>query len=476
MPSSPVSATAPRRAFVVAAALLLTWAAWPADVAGEPPSATASQAATDVLAFLMGDDADLRQVALDRIRHGLRGEQFTTAVAEVLPRLAAAEQRAVLLALADRGDPAAVAAATAAAGRSTDDGVRAAALAVIGRLGGADDVGTLVASLAAGGAAQDAARRGLVEIRGPGVAEAIRDAAGPAATAGPAAARPTVIDVLAERRDREAVPLLVTAAVADESAVREAAMRALGVFGGAAEVPTMVASLVKASGDERTAAERGLVAVCTSGRQAAAATEALVGAYAAADAAARRTILPALARVGGPKVMVIVDAMLADPATRAQGLDALSKWPDATVKDRLLELLGGTTDPQEKELVLGTLIRIAPLPDNKLSDGQKLELLQKTMGLCDRTEDKARVLERANAIRTIETFRFVVPYLDEPALAEPACRSVVELAHHQKLRDAHKQEFTAALDKVLGLTKNDELRERATRYKAGQTWDRKKKG
>jgi HEAT repeat protein len=471
MPSSPVSATAPRRAFVVAAALLLTWAAWPADVAGEPPSATASQAATDVLALLTGDDADLRQVALDRIRHGLRGEQFTTAVAEVLPRLAAAEQRAVLLALADRGDPAAVAAATAAAGRSTDDGVRAAALAMIGRLGGADDVGTLVASLAAGGAAQDAARRGLVEIRGPGVAEAIR-----AAAAGPAAARPTVIDVLAERRDREAVPLLVTAAVADEPAVRGAAMRALGVFGGAAEVPTMVASLVKASGDERATAERGLVAVCTSGRQAAAATEALVGAYAAADAAARRTILPALARVGGPKVMVIVDAMLADPATRAQGLDALSKWPDATVKDRLLELLGGTTDPQEKELVLGTLIRIAPLPDNKLSDGQKLELLQKTMGLCDRTEDQARVLERANAIRTIETFRFVVPYLDEPALAEPACRSVVELAHHQKLRDAHKQEFTSALDKVLGLTKNAELRERATRYKAGQTWDRKKKG
>lgn len=472
MPPSPVSTTAPRRAFVVAAALLLAWAAWPADVAGEQPSATASQAATDVLAFLMGDDADLRQVALDRIRHGLRGERFTTAFAEVLPRLAAAEQRTVLLALADRGDPAAVAAATAAVGRSTDDGVRAAALAVIGRLGGADDVGTLVASLAAGGAAQDAARRGLVEIGGPGVAEAIRAAA----AAGPAAARPTVIDTLAERRDRDAVPLLVTAAVADDPALRGAAMRALGVFGGAAEVPTMVASLVKASGDERAAAERGLVAVCTSGHQAAAATEALVGAYAAADAAARRTILPALARVGGPKVMVIVDAMLADPATRAQGLDALSKWPDATVKDRLLELLGGTTDPQEKELVLGTLIRIAPLPDNKLSDGQKLELLQKTMGLCERTEDKARVLERANAIRTIETFRFVVPYLDEPALAEPACRSVVELAHHQKLRDAHKQEFTAALDKVLGLTKNDELRERATRYKAGQTWDRKKKG
>jgi len=465
------SATASLQASVVAAVLLLASAAPRTAVADGQPSAAASQAAVEVLTLLTGDDVDLRQVALDRIRHGLRGERFTTAVAEVLPRLPAVEQRAVLLALADRGDRAAVAAATAAL-RSTDDGVRAAALSLIGRLGGADDVGTLVASLAAGGVAQDAARRGLVEIGGPGVAEAIRSAA----AAAPVAVRPAVIDALAERRDREAVPLLVTAAVADEPALRQAAMRALGVFGGAAEVPIMVSSLRKAGGDERAGAERALVAVCTSGREAGAATDALVTAYAAADAETRRTILPVLARVGGPQVMVIVDAMLADPATRSQGLDALSKWPDATVKDRLLELLGGTTDPREKELVLGTLIRIAPLPDNKLNDGQKLDLLQKTMGLCERTEDKARVLERANAIRTIETFRFVVPYLDDPALAEPACRSVVELAHHQKLRDAHKREFTAALDKVLGLTKNDELRERATRYKAGQTWDRKKKG
>jgi hypothetical protein len=133
-------------------------------------------------------------------------------------------------------------------------------------------------------------------------------------------------------------------------------------------------------------------------------------------------------------------------------------------------------DAKEKELLLGTLIRIAPLPDNKLKDAQKLDLLEKTMALCEKNDDRAKVLERANAIRTIETFRFVVPYLDDPALAEPACRSVVELAHHQKLRDAHKEEFAKALDKVLGTTKNDELVQRATRYKAGQTWERKKKG
>jgi hypothetical protein len=185
----------------------------------------------------------------------------------------------------------------------------------------------------------------------------------------------------------------------------------------------MVQSLLKSSGDEERAAQLAITAVCTGPRDADRATDALVARYQAADDQARATLLPALARVGGPKVMAIVDAMLADPARRSQGLDALSKWPDATVKDRLLELFGKATEPKEKDLLLGTLIRIAPLPDNKLDDGQKLDLLVKTMALCQRNEDKAKVLDRANAIRTIETFRFVVPYVDDPALAESACGS-----------------------------------------------------
>ena len=168
---------------------------------------------------------------------------------------------------------------------------------------------------------------------------------------------------------------------------------------------------------------------------------------------------------------------MAYPASRRLGLAALTRWPDATVKDRLLELFAKSSDDAEKKLVLAALIRIAPLPDNKLNDAQKLELLKKTMDLCQRDEDRAKVLERANAICTVDTFRFVVPYLDDPNLAESACRSVVELAHHQKLRDANKDEFMRALDKVLGLTKNEELVDRANRYKAGQTWERgKKKG
>jgi hypothetical protein len=438
--------------------------------AAEAASASTRQAAERVVSLLGSDDTDLHAVALDVIRHGLKGEWVTRLVADLLPSLPPPRQATLLLALADRGDAAALPAAKVAAAASNAD-VRAAAVQLIGRLGGPAEVAVLVNSLSAKGNERDAARRGLVEIAGPEAAAAIRAAA----ATGSAATRADVIDALAERRDRTALPVLVQAAVDDDASVREAAMRTLARFGGPNEIPAMVQSLLRASGDEQRAAELAIAAVCTAAQNADRSTDVLIDRYQAADAQSRAKLLAALARVGGPKVMGIVDAMLDDPAQRPQGLDALSKWPDATVKDRLLDLVGTATDPREKDLLLGTLIRIAPLPDNKLNDRDKLDLLVKTMALCERTEDKARILERANAIRTMETFRFVVPYLNDPALAEPACRSVVELAHHQKLRDANKDEFTRALDKVLAATKNEELIERATRYKAGQTWDRRKK-
>jgi hypothetical protein len=254
-------------------------------------------------------------------------------------------------------------------------------------------------------------------------------------------------------------------------------MRALGKLGGPDQVAGMVAALLKAPpGGARDEAERAVVAVCTTNAGKEKAAGLFLETFQAGNDADRDALLPALGRIGGPAALAIVDGLIKDSdATKRQfGLKALTRWPDATVAPQLLDLLGKATDPAERDMLLGALIRIAPLPDNKLNDAQKLALLQKTMSLCEKDDDRARVLQRANAIRTVQTFRFVLPYLDNPTLAEPACLSIVELAHHQKLRDGNKNEFIKALDKVIATTKNTELIDRANRYKEGKTWERKK--
>ena len=144
----------------------------------EEPAASASarEAAAAVLDMLGGDDADLRALALDRVRHGLRGTWFTRELAALLPRQTPAEQPSLLRALADRGDGAAAAAARPLA-KAGDAAVRVAAISLLGRLGDAADVPVLVSGMADGGQIQAAARRGLLEIHGPEAEKALRAAA-----------------------------------------------------------------------------------------------------------------------------------------------------------------------------------------------------------------------------------------------------------------------------------------------------------
>jgi hypothetical protein len=75
----------------------------------------------------------------------------------------------------------------------------------------------------------------------------------------------------------------------------------------------------------------------------------------------------------------------------------------------------------------------------------------------------------------VETLRFVLPYVDEASFDQAACDTIVELAHHREIRDPNKVEFNKALDKVIAVSKNPEVIERANRYKRGETWERQAK-
>ncbi|MGI9457508.1 MAG: hypothetical protein ACR2NU_13170, partial [Aeoliella sp.] len=129
--------------------------------------------------------------------------------------------------------------------------------------------------------------------------------------------------------------------------------------------------------------------------------------------------------------------------------------------------------PDHQRIARMSLLRVAPLPDGR-SDAEKLELLKTGMNLAANEEERSYALKRAAAIRLPETLRFVLSYADQARYANEACQTIVELAHDRKLRDDNKEEFHAALDKVLAITQDAVLIDRADRYKKGQTWVRPK--
>ena len=177
--------------------------------------------------------------------------------------------------------------------------------------------------------------------------------------------------------------------------------------------------------------------------------------------------------MGGSVTLKIVKAAIEDSDRKVHeaGVRALCNWPDASVAPELTQLVKTDSHAGNRTKALRALIRIAPLPDGR-TDLEKLELLKSALPLCARDEERKLVLQRASAVRLPETLRFLMPYVAQPAFAEQACLSIVELAHHRTLREPNQEEFHKALEKVKQTSSNATVIDRANRYQKGETWVR----
>ena len=426
-----------------------------------------------VIELISDDDQDIRALAFEQIRTEAPGVEATRRFAEELPKLSPAAQSGLLAALAARGDSAAKPALLELLESSESDEIRVAAITALGKLGDASDVPRLV-KLATAEADNErlAARRSLVELRGSNAAQSLLVEL----RQSPSPTRVALIEILAQRRALEAIPELLQCALDARGEVRRAAMTALGKLASPEHVPGMVRGILRAEkGSERAAAEKSTVVACRRIRDLEQQATPVLTIMEKLDPPDRITLLSVLGRIGGRQALERIDAAIAntEAAVHSAGVKAISNWPDATVADRLIRLSLEDEHPKHRTTALRALIRIAPLPDGR-SDDEKLKLLQQAMSMCSGKSEQLLALQRASAIRIPETLRFVTPYLEEPDLAERACLTIVELAHHRGLREASKAEFHAALDRVIQQSSDAVVVDRARRYKNNQTWVRPK--
>jgi hypothetical protein len=149
----------------------------------------------------------------------------------------------------------------------------------------------------------------------------------------------------------------------------------------------------------------------------------------------------------------------------------ICNWPDLSANDDLLKLAQGAKEPGQRLLALRAVIRLNSVQQADRTNEEKLAMLgalKKAMELATRDDDRKAVLEGIGFVRHIDTFRYVLPYLDNKDLAQSACKAVVELAHSKPLREANKADFDKALDRVISMCKDKNLVDRARQYKLGQ--------
>ena len=76
------------------------------------------------------------------------------------------------------------------------------------------------------------------------------------------------------------------------------------------------------------------------------------------------------------------------------------------------------------------------------------------MKLAARDQERNTILGNVVELRRIDTLRFVVPYLDQPALSSRAGNTICELAKEAGLQSRNKAELEQALNKTIAVCKD----------------------
>jgi HEAT repeat protein len=416
--------------------------------------------ASKIIEWLTSDDALVRRAAAARLRDV--SDVDLRAVASSFAKLPPVGQASALAAIRIRGDRSLVPVALEAA-QSEDAGVRLAAARALGIVGDVLALPVLIELSKEPGALGQTASTSLEIVCGPQIDKRI---AGLLAAEKEPARRAGWIALVEARRPEGATSLLLKEAVHSSAAVRARAMEALAKLAGPGDVPAMTAAvLVAEQGAERDNAEKAVMLVCGQIADAAKRADPALAVFDKSNAQQRAALLPLLGRIGGPAAKQRIDAALAggDAALYESAVRALCNWPDASVAEQLLDLSRTGKADRHRLWALRAFIRVSALPDGA-SDAQRLDMLQRAMKLATRDEERRLILERASAVRTVESLRFLLGYLDRPALAPAAGDSIVELARHTGLRDPNKAEFVPALNKVLATSKDAGTLDRARRY------------
>lgn len=361
-----------------------------------------------------------------RTARELPGREVTDALVAELGTAPPDRQALLILALADRGDAAALPTVLQAA-KSGSDEVRIVAMRVLKRLGDASYVPVLLdAAMGANAELSQTALGVLAELPGKDVDSDL--AARLAKSEGKA--RQVLIDLAGRRCLAAAVPALLKALDDPDEQIRSAAIGALGSTIEFRDLPVLIAQVSKPSekSGQAKAAEAALRAACQRMPDRDACAEKLLAAMTQASVPVKCSFLEVLSAVGGPKALEAVGAAakadtpeLQDAASRLLG-----EWMTVDAAAVLLDLAKNAPEAKHQTRALRGYIRL--VRQFSLPDQQRAEMCRTAWELAKRDAEKKLILEVLERYPSLDTFRLAVEAAKIPSLKNEAAAASLVIA------------------------------------------------
>lgn len=388
-----------------------------------------------VLNGLLAEERRVRDAAAQALR-ALPTETITPRLLALLDQAPAAKQADVLLMLG-RMEAAGAVPALKARLASPEESVRQAAIAALAQVAGKDAVGHLAPLLDGPDGAVVAAS--LAAVADPAVGSALIEQARNA----PPEQAARMLALVAQRLDNEA-PAVLALAGHEEARVRLAALQALAMLAGPAEISGL-AALVARNADrrERETAARSLAAICRRTTDPALSAPPVLAALETAEEEGVKALLGVLPAIGDDTTLAAATAILdrAGDDLRREAVRALADWPDPAAVPVLQRIAAEDQDTVRYVFAFRGLARLVGKLD--LPAEQRIARYGEIMALARRPDERRLVLAGLGGIRHRAVFPRLLEHIGDAELAEDAAIAIVELARAIKGEDA-----VAALQRV----------------------------
>jgi HEAT repeat protein len=354
------------------------------------------------------------------------GREVTDALVAELERAAPNRQSLLILALADRGDTAALPALLQTA-KSGPAEARIAAFRVLKRMGDASCVPVLLdAALEPDADLSQAALVVLADLPGDDVDSdlATRLAKAEGKT------RQVLIQVAGWRQIAATVPALIKAADDPDAQIRSAALTALGFAIEFRDLPILIARVVDppADADETKAAQAALRSACERMPDREACATKLVTAISSAPVPAKCSLLEILAAMGGAAALDAVGAAAKDSAPELQdtGSRLLGEWMSVDAAPVLLDLAQNAPEAKYEIRALRGYIRLAR--QFNMPEERRAEMCRTAFETAKRDSEKKLVLDVLKRYPSIDMLRLAAEAAKVPSLKDDAAATSLVIA------------------------------------------------
>ena len=407
-----------------------------------------------LIPILKDGDQAMQEAVIPLIRNLEVGSNMEVFINE-LPNLADDLKIQMVLALADRRDPAARVLLLDMI-RSENPNVRLPALMSFTDHATSADV-VLLASLASKtrGREKEMARQCLNSMKGENIDDAILSVVKKACPE----ERVELIRSMGYRNVVSGIDILLISATHTDRKVRIESFRTLGKLGTPEYLPEVIQLMINSnSSAERNEAEKAVISIASAKNdQSTRSDEILEIIEDLENQNALISCINVLGNLGTDKSLPVLREYLVkdDENIRIAVIKALSIWPDASPREDLMTTLRNTKNIKEHTLALQGYIDLTLL-DSDLSEDEKAGALGKAMEMTQNENEQKTVISGIANVQSLSALRLAVGLIDKKVLQSEVEMAILRISG--RIGRVYPEETRIILNQLLNNSQNPEFK------------------